>query len=76
MKNTNEKKITTLKAFKVIMIIYSVVVLAVAVQTIYGWVTGMPDTNQALLASNAATYCALTLIYEDMKKKEAKKKEE
>ena len=75
MKNTNEKKITTLKAFKVIMIIYTCVIIAILIQTIYGWVTGIPDDNYMFLASSAATYAATVAIYEELKKKEAKKEE-
>jgi quinol-cytochrome oxidoreductase complex cytochrome b subunit len=72
MEKTAEKKITTRKVFKVIMIIYSCVIIGFMVHTVYGWATGLYDTNYVVLASNAATYCALACIYDDMKVKEKK----
>ncbi len=75
MEKTNEKKITTRKVFKVIIIIYTIVIVGVMLHTVYGWVTGTFDNDYMLLASNAATYCALICIYEDMKKKEKKEAE-
>ncbi len=45
MKDSNEKKITTLKVFKVITIIYSVVIIGWAIATVYGWVTGVSETD-------------------------------
>jgi Na+/H+ antiporter NhaD/arsenite permease-like protein len=75
MEKTNAKKITTRQVFKVIMIIYSCVVIGFVIHTVYGWATGLYDTNYMLLASNSATYCALACVYEDMKKKEKKKEE-
>ena len=74
MKESNEKKITTLKVFKVILIIYTFIMIAIIIQTIYGWVTGLPDNNYVFLAGSSATYCATAAMYEEMKKKEAKKK--
>ncbi len=76
MKESTEKKITTLKVFKVIVIIYSCVIIALLIHTVYGWATGTYDTNYVILASSAATYCSTVAIYEEMKKKEAKKKQE
>lgn len=76
MKESTEKKITTLKVFKVIVFIYSCVIIALLIHTVYGWATGTYDTNYVFLASSAATYCATVAIYEEMKKKEAKKKQE
>lgn len=73
MKNTNEKKITTLKVFKVILIIYSCAIIALLLHTVYGWATGTFDTNYVILASSAATYCATAASYEQLKKKEAAK---
>ena len=73
MKKSSEKKITTLKVFKAIVFIYSCVIIALLIQTIYGWATGTFDTEFAILASCAATYCATVAIYEDMKKKDAAK---
>ena len=73
MKNTNEKKIDTLKVFKVIVFIYTIVIIALLIQTVYGWATGKFDTDCAVLAASAATYCATAAAYSDMKKKEAKK---
>lgn len=73
MKNTNEKKIDTLKVFKVIVFIYTIVIIALLIQTVYGWATGKFDTDYAVLAACAATYCATAAAYSDMKKKEAKK---
>ncbi len=69
MKESNEKKITTLKVFKVIVIIYSCAIIALLILTVYGWATGTYDTNYAILASSAATYCATAALYEDLKKK-------
>ena len=74
MKNTNEKKIDTLKVFKVIVFIYSIVIIALLIQTVYGWATGKFDTDCTVLAASAATYCATAAAYSEMKKKEAKKK--
>lgn len=83
MKNTNEKKITTFKVFKVIMIIFTIILAATVIQTIYGWATGVQDTNYTYFASTVASYCACAAIYEEEKKKakkeaekEAKKEEE
>ncbi|MBR2550353.1 MAG: hypothetical protein IKE92_10120 [Clostridiales bacterium] len=76
MKESSEKKVTTLKVFKVIMIVYSCIIIGMIIQTIYGWATGMPDDNYVIFASSAASYCATVAIYEELKKKEAKKKEE
>ena len=76
MKESNEKKITTFKVFRVIMIIYTIIIIAVLIQTVYGWVTGIPDTNNAYLAATAATYCATAAMYEEQKKKEKAKKKE
>ena len=72
MEKTAEKKITTRKVFMVIMIIYSCVIIGFMVHTVYGWATGLYDTNYVVLASNSATYCALACIYEDMTVKEKK----
>ena len=52
------------------------VIIALLIHTVYGWATGTYDTNYVFLASSAATYCATVAIYEEMKKKEAKKKQE
>ena len=73
MKNTNEKKIDTLKVFNVIVFIYTIVIIALLIQTVYGWATGKFDTDYTVLAASAATYCATAAAYEEMKKKEAKK---
>ncbi len=73
MKESGEKKVTTLKVFKVIMIIFSIVIIAILIQTIYGWATGVQDTNYVFLASSAASYCACAVLYEEEKKKAAKK---
>ena len=73
MKNSNEKKIDTLKVFKVIVFIYTIVIIALLIQTVYGWATGKFDTDCTILAASAATYCATAAAYSDMKKKEAKK---
>jgi len=72
MKESNEKKITTLKVFKVITIIFSVVIIGMGIATIYGWVTGAYDTNYVVLASCTAAYCATAAEYESLKKKSRK----
>ena len=74
MKESTGKKVTALKAFKVIMIIYSCVLIAFLIQTVYGWATGVQDTNYVILASLAASYSACAAVYEEQKKK-AKKQE-
>ena len=74
MKNSTEKKITTLKVFKAIVFIYTIVIIALLIQTVYGWATGKFDTDYTVLAASAATYCATAAAYEELKKKEAKKK--
>ena len=74
MKNSTEKKITTLKVFKVIVFIYTCIIIALLIQTVYGWATGKFDTDCTVLAASAATYCATAAAYEELKKKEAKKK--
>jgi len=76
MKKSNEKKIDTLKVFKVIMFVYSCAMVLLILETIYGWVTGYSDNNYAALAACTATYCASAAAYEELKKKEAKKKKE
>ena len=76
MKESTEKKITTLKVFKVIVIIYSCVIIALLIHTVYGWATGTYDTNYVFLASRAAKYGAHVALYGRMEKKEAKKKPE
>lgn len=73
MKETTGKKVTALKAFKVIVIIHTVVIALFSIQTVYGWITGLPDNNYVIFAGCVATYCASLAIYEDMKKKEARK---
>ncbi|MBR5180999.1 MAG: hypothetical protein IKW88_01950 [Clostridiales bacterium] len=75
MKESNEKKVTTLQVYKVILVIYTCVIIGLIISTIYGWVTGAYDTNYAILAALAAVYCATAAEYENLKKKEAKKKE-
>ena len=72
MKDSNEKKITTLKVFKVITIIYSIVMTGMIIATIYGWVTGVSDTNYIILGANGAIYCAVAAEYEALKKKSKK----
>jgi len=76
MKDSNEKKITTLQVFKAILIIYSCAIIGVIIYTIYGWATGAYDTNYVILAACGATYCATAAEYERLKKKAAKKKED
>ena len=76
MKESTEKKITTLKVFKVIVIIYTCVIIGVCIHAIYSWATGIQDYNYMFLASSTATYCATIAMYEELKKKEAKKKNE
>lgn len=73
MKNSNEKKITTLKVFKVITVIYSVVMIGMIIATIYGWITGVSETNYVHLASFSAIYCAIAAEYESLKKKSNEK---
>ena len=76
MKESNEKKITTFKVFKAILVIYTCVLIGLFIHTIYGWSTGVSDTNYVLIASIGATYCAVAAEYENLKKKEIKKKEQ
>ena len=56
MKESNEKKVTTLQVYKVILIIYTCVIIGLIISTIYGWVSGAYDTNYAILAALAAVY--------------------
>ena len=72
MKDSNEKKITTLKVFKVITIIYSVVIIGWAIATVYGWATGASETHYVPLALCTAGYCAVAAEYEALKKKSKK----
>jgi len=74
MKETNEKKITTLKVYKVILIIYTCVLIGFIGFTVYGWITGAQDNNYVILAALNAIYCATAAEYGILKKKEAKKK--
>ena len=76
MEKTAEKKVTTVKALKVILIIYTCILVVLIVQSIYSWVTNMPDTNYVFTASSAACYCAVIAMYEEEKKREAKRKAE
>ena len=76
MKESAEKKVTTLKVFKVIVIIFTYVIIGVCIHAIYSWATGIQDYNYMFLASSTATYCATIAMYEELKKKEAKKKNE
>ena len=76
MKESAEKKVTTLKDFKVIVIIFTCVIIGVCIHAIYSWATGIQDYNYMFLASSTATYCATIAMYEELKKKEAKKKNE
>ena len=76
MKESNGKKASALKAFKVIMIIYSCIMLVVIAQTVFGWATGTSDLTYEVLAPCTAAYCASLAAYECAKKKENKKKEE
>ena len=76
MKESTEKKVTTLKVFKVIVIIFTCVIIGVCIHAIYSWATGIQDYNYAYLASSTAAYCATIAMYEEQKKKEAKKKTE
>jgi hypothetical protein len=72
MKDSNEKKITTLKVYKVITIIYTVVIIGLDIATIYGWITGAFDINYIILGSFNAIYCATVAEYEVLKKKSKK----
>ena len=72
MNYSNEKKITTLKVFKVITIIYSCVMIGLIIATIYGWITGVSDTNYINLALCTTIYCATAAEYEALKKKSKK----
>ena len=76
MKESAEKKVTTLKDFKDIVIIFTCVIIGVCIHAIYSWATGIQDYNYMFLASSTATYCATIAMYEELKKKEAKKKNE
>ena len=73
MKDSSEKKITTLKVFKVITIIYSVVIIGWAIATVYGWVTGVSETDYVPFGLCTAGYCAVAAEYEALKKMSKKK---
>ena len=72
MKTTNEKKITGMQVFKTLIGIDTVILIGMMAWTVYGWVTGS-DTNYPVLASFAAPYAVSLAIYEELKKKEAKR---
>ena len=72
MKTTNEKKITGMQVFKTLIGIDTVILIGMMAWTVYGWATGA-DTNYTVLASFAAPYAVSLAIYEELKKKEAKK---
>lgn len=74
MKESTEKKITTLKVFKVIVIIFTCVIIGVCIHAIYSWATGIQDYNYMFLATSSASYCATIAMYEELKKNDAKKK--
>ena len=74
MKESAEKKITSLKVFKVIVIVFTCVILGVCIHAIYSWATNIPDYNYIYLTTSVASYCATIARYEEMKKKEEKKK--
>ena len=74
MKDKSEKKITTTQVLKVIIAIHTCIMVGLIIMTIYGWATGS-DNNYAVFATNAAPYCAMIALYEEEKKKEAKKQE-
>ena len=74
MKESTEKKITTLKVFKVIVIIFTCVIIGVCIHAIYSWATGIQDYNYMFLATSSASYCATRAMYEELKKNDAKKK--
>ena len=75
MKDSNEKKITELKVYKIIMIIYSIAMAVLCALTIYGWATGTEIIGYTPLGICCATYCSSAAVYENLKKKQAKKKE-
>ena len=68
MNETNEKKITILNVYKVIMIIFSCALIGLVASTIYGWVTGAFEINYIILALCAAVYCCTAAEYEALKK--------
>lgn len=74
MNETNEKKITILNVYKVIMIIFSCALIGLIASTIYGWATGAFDINYIILALCAAIYCCTAAEYEALKKKAKKNK--
>ena len=76
MKESNGKKITAMQVYKVIMIIYSIAMLALSGLTIYGWATNTTIIEYPVLAGLCAAYCASAAAYESNKKKQEKKKEE
>ena len=73
MTDSNEKKVTTLKVLKVLLIIYTCVLIGLITYTVYGWVTGVSETNYIILGSLGAVYCCLAAEYEALKKKAKKK---
>lgn len=76
MKESNDKKVTLLQVYKVILVIYTCVIIGFIIYTVYGWITGSQDNNYMLLGIFGATYCATAAEYENLKKKAEKKKEE
>ena len=75
MKTKNTKKIT---ALDVVMVVYTIAILAMIGVTLYGWFfSGRHETiiHPSILACNSAAYCCLAASLEEQKKK-AKKAEE
>ncbi|MBP5415757.1 MAG: hypothetical protein ILN61_11060 [Lachnospiraceae bacterium] len=72
MKDANEKKNKTIKVYKVLLGIYSCILIGMDLYTVIGWITRSYDTDYMILACLNAAYCALLAEYEVLKKKEAK----
>ena len=47
--------------------------IGMIIATIYGWITGVSETNYVHLASFSAIYCAIAAEYESLKKKSNEK---
>ena len=46
--------------------------IGLIIATIYGWITGVSDTNYIILGLNGAIYCSVAAEYEALKKKSKK----
>jgi MFS-type transporter involved in bile tolerance (Atg22 family) len=68
MSESKGKGVPSIKAFKVIMIIFTIAMVALLASTIYGWVTGSDSSNIVILAGCGTVYLASWGNYANMKK--------